>query len=152
MLVPFFEKTILPSPLSKIAWIQFTRSVMCDSLRPHELQHAWPPRHHQLPEFTQTHVHWISDAIQLYYPLSSPSAFSLCQHQSIGASASISVPSMNIQDWFPLGWTGWISLESKGLKNLLQHHGSEASVLQCSAFFTVKLASIHDYWKNHSFD
>ena len=51
--------------------------------------------------------------------------------QSIGASASV-LP-MNIQDWFPLGWTDWISLQSKGL---LQHHGLKASVLRCSAFFT----------------
>ena len=91
------------------------------------------PVHHQLPEFTQTHVHWVSDAIQPSHPLSSPSppAFSLSQHQglfkwvssshrgqSIGVSASVSVLPMNSQDWFPLGWTGWISLLSKGLSRL----------------------------------
>ena len=53
--------------------------------------------------------------------------------QSIGVSASVSVLPMNIQDWFPLGWTGWISLQSKGLKSLLQHHSSKASSLRCSA-------------------
>ena len=63
--------------------------------------------------------------------------------QSIGVSASTSVLSMNIQDWFPLGWTGWISLHSKGLKSLLQQHSSKASVLQHSAFFTVQLS--HPY-------
>ena len=47
--------------------------------------------------------------------------------QSIGVSASASVLPMNIQDWFPLGWTGWISLQSKGLKNLLQHHSSNVN-------------------------
>ena len=58
---------------------------------------------------------------------------------SIGASASV-LP-INIQDWFPLGWTGWISLKSKGLfKNLLQHHRSKASILQHSAFFMVQLS------------
>ena len=46
---------------------------------------------------------------------------------------------MNTQDWFPPGRTGWISLQSKGLKSLLQHHSSKASVLQCSAFFIVQL-------------
>ena len=46
--------------------------------------------------------------------------------QSIGVSASASVLSMSIQDWFPLGWTGWISLQFKGLKGLLQHHRSKA--------------------------
>ena len=59
--------------------------------------------------------------------------------QSIGVSASTSVLPMNIQDWFPLGWTGWISLQSKALKSLLQHHSSKASILQHSAFLMVQL-------------
>ena len=64
--------------------------------------------------------------------------------QSIGVSASTSVLPMNIQDWFPLGWTGWISLQSKGLsKSLLQHHSSKASILRQSAFFIVQLS--HPY-------
>ena len=51
---------------------------------------------------------------------------------------------MNIQDWFPLGWTGWISLQSKGpLKHLLQHHSSKTSILQRSGFFMVQLT--HQY-------
>ena len=59
-------------------------------------------------------------------------------------SASISVLPMNIQDWFPLGWIGWISLQSKGtLKSLLQCHSSRASVLRHSAFFIVQLS--HPY-------
>ena len=60
--------------------------------------------------------------------------------QIIGDSASASVLPMNIQDWLPLGWTGWISLQSK---SLLQHHSSKASILQCSAFFIVQLS--HPY-------
>ena len=67
----------------------------------------------------------------------------------IGVSASASVLPMNIQDWFPLGWTGLIET----LKSLLQHHSSKVSILQCSAFFMVQLS--HPYmttWKNHSFD
>ena len=64
--------------------------------------------------------------------------------QNIGVSASASVLPMNIQYWFPLGWTGWISLQSKGtLKSLLQHHSSKASILQCSAFLIVQLS--HPY-------
>ena len=64
--------------------------------------------------------------------------------QSIAVSASTSVLPMNIQDWLPLGWTGWISLQSKGLvKSLLQHHSSKASILLCSAFFIVQLS--HPY-------
>ena len=79
------------------------------------------PVHHQLPESTQTHVHRVGDDIQPSLPLSSPSppAFNLSQHQglfkcqlfssggqSTGVSASTSFLPMNIQDWFPLGWTG----------------------------------------------
>ena len=61
--------------------------------------------------------------------------------QSIGVSASTSILQMNTQDWFPLGWTSWISLQSKGtLKSLLQHYSSKASILQCSAFFIVQLS------------
>ena len=56
--------------------------------------------------------------------------------QSIGASASVSVLPMIIQDWFPLGWTGWISLQPKGLPSLLQHYSSKASVLQRSALWS----------------
>ena len=63
--------------------------------------------------------------------------------QSIGISVSASVLPKNIQDWFPLGWTGWISLHSKGLKSLLQHHSSKASILQRSASFMVQLS--HPY-------
>ena len=87
------------------------------------------PIHHQLLEFAQTHIHRVSDAIQPSHSISSPSpAFNLSQHQvfpkdqffisdgqRIGVSASASVLPMTIQDWFPLGFTGWISLESKGL-------------------------------------
>ena len=125
------------------------------------------PVPHQLPEFTQTHLHWVGDAIQPSHPLSSPSpaAFNLSQHQdffpvsqfftsggqSIGVSASTSVLPMNIQDWFPLGWTGWISLESRRLSRVFQHHSWKASIL-LSFLYNLTLTSIHDYWKNHSFD
>ena len=92
--------------------------------------------HHQLPESTQTHVHWVGDAIQPLHPLSSPSppTFNISQHQglfqcqffassgqSIGVSASASVLPMNIQGWFPLGWTGWISFQSRGLSRVFSN-------------------------------
>ena len=73
--------------------------------------------------------------------------------QSIGVSALASVLPMNIQDWFPLGWTGWISLQSKGLSGALSN-----ITVQNHQFFTLSflysptLTSIHDYWKNHSLD
>ena len=73
----------------------------------------------------------------------SKSQFFASDGQSIGVSASASDLPMNIQDWFLSGWTGWISLQSKGLSSLLQHHSSKASVLQCSAFFIVQLS--HPY-------
>ena len=110
------------------------------------------PVHHQLPEFTQTHVHWIGDAIQPSHPLSSPSSptFNLSQHQglfkwvsfshqvakSIGASASASVLPMYIQDWFPWAWTGWISLQSKGLSRVFSN-----TTLQKHQFFYTQLSS-----------
>ena len=74
--------------------------------------------------------------------LSNESVF-LHQVAKVLVSALASALPMNSQDWFPLGWTGWISLQSKGLKTLLQHHSSKASILRCSAF---------NYWKKHSLD
>ena len=63
--------------------------------------------------------------------------------QSIGVSASATVLPMNIQDdWFPLGWTGWISLQSKGLKRILQHHNLKSSILH-TAFFMVQLSHLY---------
>ena len=61
--------------------------------------------------------------------------------QSIGVSASVSVLPVNIQDWFPLGWTGWISLQFKSISSLV-----------LSFLYSPTLTSTHDYWKNHSFD
>ena len=88
------------------------------------------PVHNQLLELTQIHVHWVGDAIQPSHPLlsSSPPAFNLSQHQGLfkWVSSSHQVAKvlesllqhqsfLNIQDWFPFGWTGWLSLQSKGL-------------------------------------
>ena len=88
---------------------------------------------HYLPELAQTHVHWVGDAIQSsssVIPFSSPlqsfpvsRSFPISQlftsgSQSIGSSASASVLPMNSQNWFPLGWTGWISLQFKGLSRV----------------------------------
>ena len=103
-------------PVTVISSVQLLN--VSDFLWPHGLQHTRPPYHHQLLEFTQTHVHWVGDAIQPSHPLLSPSppAFSLSQHsksfevsqffisggQSIRVSASASILPMNIQDWFPL--------------------------------------------------
>ena len=115
--------------------------------------------HHQLPEITQTHVHWFDGAIQPFHPVipffscfqSFPasgsfqmSEFFASGGQSIRVSASASVLPINIQDWFPLGVTGVTSLQSKGiLKHLLQDYSSKASILRCSAFFMIQLS--HPY-------
>ena len=74
------------------------------------------PVHHQLPELSQTHVHWISDAIQPSPPLLSPSppTFNLSQHHCLFQGVSF-------QDWFPLGLTGLISLQSKGLSSVFSN-------------------------------
>ena len=103
------------------------------------MNHSTPglPVHHQLPEFTQTHVHWVGDAIQPSHPLLSPSppapnpslasgSFPMSQlfewgGKNIGVSASASVLPMNTQDWSPLGWTVWISLQSKGLSRVFSN-------------------------------
>ena len=63
--------------------------------------------------------------------------------QYIGVSASASVLPVNIQDWFPLGWTGWISLQSKGLSRVFSNTTVQASILQLSAFFIVQLSHPH---------
>ena len=126
------------------------------------------PGRHQLPELMQIHVHWVSDAIQPSHLLSSPfhPTFNLSQHQgffpmsqfasggqSIGVSASASVLPMNIQDWFPLGLTGLISLhlrdsqESSPMPQFKSITLSAFSLLYCPV-----VTSKHDYWKNQSFD
>ena len=112
------------------------------------------PVHHQLLEVLQMHVHWVGDAIQPSHPLLSPSppAFKLSQNryfpmnrlftsddQTIGVSASASVLSMNIQDLFPLEWTDWISLQSKGLPRVFSNN-----TVQMHQFFDVQLS----LWSN----
>ena len=109
------------------------------------------PVHHQLLESTQTHVHWVDDAIQPSHPLSSPSppVPNPSQHQGIFqrvnssyevakvlVSASTSVLPMNTQDWSPLGWTGWISLQSKGLSRVFSN-----TTVQKHQLFSTQLSS-----------
>ena len=108
------------------------------------------PVHHQLPESTQTHVHWVSDAIQPSHPLSSPSpALNLSQHQGLFKWVSCShevtkVWELQLQhqsfQWTPR--TDLLTVQGT-LKSLLQHHSSKASILQRSAFFIVQLS--HPY-------
>ena len=138
--------------------VQFSRSVMSDSLWPDELQHTitcpspTPRVHSDLPPSSQwCHPAISSSVIPFSFCLQSfPASWSFLVSQlfapdgwSIGASALVSVLPMNIQDWFPLELTGLISLQSKTLKSLFQHHSSKASILRCSAFVMVQLS--HPY-------
>ena len=118
------------------------------------------PDHHQLLDPTQIYVHWVSDAIQPSHPLSSPSppTFNLSQHwglfkwvsyshqvhQSIRVSALATVLPLNIQDWFPLGLTSWISLQSKGVSRVISNTAVQKhQSIWHSAFFIVQLS--HPY-------
>ena len=116
-----------------ISWIQFSRSVVSDSLRPHELQHARPPCPSPTPRAYSNSCllsQWcdptisssvISFSSHLQSFLASGS-FQMNQFfTSGGISASASVCPMNTQDWSPLGWTGWISLQSKGLSRVFSN-------------------------------
>ena len=114
--------------------------------------------HHQLPESTQINVHWVGDAIQTSHSLSSSSpALNLSQHQgllkwvsslhqvpqSTGVSASTSILSMNVQNWFPLGGTGWISLQSKELSRVFSNTTVQKHQIFSAHFFLVQLS--HPY-------
>jgi len=140
-----------------ISSVQFSCSVVSDSLRPHRLQHTRRPCPSPIPEAYSNSCpssRWCHPTISSsVIPFSSHLQSSLASGsfqmswffasggQSIGVSASVSVLPMNIQDWFPLGLTGWISVQSKGLS--YEHHSSKASILWHSAFFIVQLS--HPY-------
>ena len=143
----------------------------CQTLQPHGLQHTRLPCASLSPGVC-------SDSCPLspwcYLTISSSATvFSFCLQsfpasesfpmsqfftsggQSVGATASASVLAMNIQGWFPLGWTWFDLLAVQGtLRSFLQHLNSEASILQpwFSLLYGPALTFIHDYWKNHSFD
>ena len=138
---------------SKYQSVQVNPVRLCD---PMDCSTPGFPVHHQLQEFVQTHVHRVSDAI---HPSISSSIipFSSCLQsfpasgsfpmsqlfisgcQSTGVSALASVLPMNIQDWFPLGWTGWISLQSKGLSRVFS-----SITVQKHQFFGTQLS----LWSN----
>ena len=132
---------------------------LCD---PMNLSTPGLPVHHQLPEFTQTRVlsWWCHPAISSsVIPFSCPwslpasGSFPISQlfswdGQSIGVSALASVLPMNTQDWSPLGWTGWISLQLKGLSRVFSN--TTVNTLVLSFLHSPTLTSVHDQWKKYS--
>ena len=160
---------ILCAETLQFSSVQFTRSVVSNSSQPHESQHARPPCPSPTPGVNSNSClssQWCHPAISSSVipssscPQSLPASgsFQMSQlfasdGQSIGVSASASVFSMNTQDWSPLGWTSWISLQSKGLSRVFSN-----TIVQKHQFFGTQLSSsptltsIHDHWKNHSLD
>ena len=149
--------------------VLFSHLVLSDSLWQQGLQHARPP----CPSSTPRPCSNSRPLSQCCRPTISPSVFpfSSCLQsfpvagsfpmsqfftsgeQRIGASASVSVFPINTQDWFPLGWTGWISLcprDSQESSPTSQFKSITSLVL--SFLYSPTLTSIHDYWKDHSFD
>ena len=141
------------SPKKSVQFSSVTQSclTLCNPMN-----HSMPglPFHHQLPEFTQTHVHRVGEAIHPSHPLASPfppapipSSIRVFSNEStlrmrgpsIGVSASASVLPMNTQDWSPLGWSGWISLHSKGLSRVFS-----STTVEKRQFFGTQLSS-HPY-------
>ena len=160
-----FERFLLK--WSSIRSVQFSRSVVSDSLQPHELQHARPPCSSPSPGVhsdSRPLSQWCHPAIS-----SSVIPFSSCPQflpasgsfpmsqlfawggQSTGVSASESVLSTNTQDWSPLEWTGWIPLQSKEESSPTPQFKSIHS-LALSFLYSPTLTSIHDHWKHHSLD
>ena len=149
--------------------LQFSsvHSVVSNSLWPMDCSMPGFPVHHQLPELTQIYFSGVGDVIQPSHPLSSLStpAFSLPSIRVFAKESVLHIrwpkywsfsfisPSNEYSDWFPLGWTGWISLQSKGLSRV-----SSNTTVQKHQFFGAQLSysptrtSIHRYWKNQSFD
>ena len=153
----------------QLSSIQFSHSVVSNSLQPHEPQHARPLYPSPTPKVYQNPCPlswWCHPTISSFViPFSScPQSFLASgssqmsqlfasDGQNIGVSASTLVLPMNTQDWSPLGWTGWISLQSKGLSRVSQTpqlKSISSSVL--SFVYSPNLTSIHDYWENHSLD
>ena len=163
----FYRSYILKLKMCSLYSVQFSCSVVSNSLWPHGLQHARPPcpsptpglHSNSCPLSRWCHPTISSSVIPFsshfqFYPASGSfhmSEFFAWGDQSIGVSASASVLPMNIQDWFPLGWTGWISVQCKGLSRVFSN-----TTVQKHQFLSAQLSlysnsHIHTwYWKNHS--
>ena len=155
--------------IALVSSVQFSHSIVSDSLQPHQLQHARPPCPSPTPgvhsnpcPLSQWCHPTISSSVVPFSscPQSLPASesFPMSQlfasgGQSIGVSASTSVLPMNTQDWSPLGWTGWISLQSKGLSSIFSNTTVQKhQFLALSFLHSPTLTCIHDHWKNHSLE
>ena len=151
-----------------IVLVQFGRSVLSDSLWSHWLQRARPPCPSPTPgDYSNSCPlsRWchptISSSVVPFSscPQSFPASESFQMSQlfalgaeSTGVSASASVLPMIIQEWFPLGWTGWIYLQSKGLSRVFSNTTVQKHQFFSAQLYSSTLISIHDHWKNHSLD
>ena len=148
--------------------VQFSSSVVFDSLQPHELQHTRLPFpsptpwscSNSCPSNRWCHPTISSSVIPFSCPWSFPASgsfqmnqFFASSGQSIGVSASASVLPMNIQDWLPLGLTGFISLQSKGLSRVFSNTTVQKHQTSNTQFsLWSNSLSIHDYWKSNNFN
>ena len=144
-------KTVFKANKQASSSAQFSRSVVSDSSRPHGLQHARPPCPSPTPGVYSSSCpsSWwchptISSSVVPFsscpqcFPASGSfqiSQFFTSAGQRIGVAVSASVLPMNLQDWFPLGWTGWISLQSKGLSRVVSN-----TTVQKHQFFGAQLS------------
>ena len=136
--------------------VQFSCSVVSDCLRPHGLQHARPPCLSPAPRVYSNSCplsQWchptISSSVLQSFPASGSfpvSQLFTSDGQSIGVSASTSVLPMNIQNWFPLGWTGWISLQSKGLKSVNTLNFNLCCQISFQKDFVLRPVKDHTLW------
>ena len=146
-----------------ISSVQFSHSVVSNSLWPHGLQYARLPCPSPTPGACSNSCPlswWCHPTISsCVFP--SPSAFNLSQHHGLfqWASSSRQVSKelefqflMNIPDWFPLGWTGWVSLQAKELSRSPTTQFKSMNSSACSFLYSPTQTFINDYWKNHSFD
>ena len=147
--------------------VQVSRSVMSDSLRRNGLQHARPHCPSPTPGVyskSSPLSRWCHPAISTsVVPFSrlqsfpASGSFPVSQlfapgGQSIGVSASTSLLSVNTQDWSSLGWTDWISFQSKGLSRVFSSTVRKHQFFGAQLLYSPTLTSIHDHWKNHSLD
>ena len=148
--------------------VQFSCSVVFSSFRPHGLQHtglscssstpgaysnSCPLSRWCHPTISSSVTHF-SSHLKSFLASGSflMSQFLASGGQRIGVSVSALVLPVNIEDWFPLGWTGWISLKSKGLSRVFSNITVQKHQFFHAHLYSSTLTSICDYWKNHSFD